>query len=74
MTNQFSLDPRGDEQWHATVPAMTVWAVRGHVEQGRRFWFGLARQTRVLLAVAVLLAAAVSVEVPATVFDHFFGG
>ena len=45
-----------------------------HMEKGRRFWLGLPRGRRVMVAIAGLFVAVAVIAVPFVVVDHVFGG
>ena len=77
------------QRWYtaaaATTPpaaAPTPWdKVRPHVDKarpqldkGRRFWSGLSRQRKVILALAGLLVVVAVIAVPVAAFDYLFGG
>ncbi len=77
------------QRWHTGIPttsppaaAPTPWdKVRPHVDKarpqldkGRRFWSGLSRERKVILALAGLLVVVAVIAVPVAGFDYLFGG
>jgi Protein of unknown function (DUF2510) len=77
------------QRWHTDIPtttppaaAPTPWdKVRPHVDKarpqldkGRRFWSGLSRQGKVILALAGLLVVVALIAVPVVAFDYVSGG